>query len=160
MKKIAHLLFCVSMLLSLTSCGSFLEGLAIGMSSLSSSLSYSDMYTSCPATTPLVSAVSYDTGSYGSTSYASTTSYDNSSSYDSGSSSYDDSSSSSYSSKRQCLKMMASDNAHCNGSGVCSRCNGKGHYYDNTFGLNKLVDPCVTCGGSGKCPSCGGTGYR
>ncbi len=62
-------------------------------------------------------------------------------------------------SRKKCMKLSASDNAHCNGSGVCSRCNGDGKYYDTSFGLSKWVD-CKTCGGSGECPSCDGTGYR
>lgn len=70
------------------------------------------------------------------------------------------SSSSSSSSSRTCTKLSVSDIAHCNGTGICAKCNGKGKYYDNSFGLSNWVDPCVTCGGSGKCPSCHGTGKR
>lgn len=61
---------------------------------------------------------------------------------------------------RKCMKSHALDNAHCNGTGVCSTCNGKGRYYDTSFGNGHWVNPCVTCNGSGKCPSCKGTGYR
>lgn len=64
------------------------------------------------------------------------------------------------SSSNICLKMSATDNAHCNGTGVCSKCNGNRRYYDSTFGTRHLVDPCVTCNGSGKCPSCHGSGKR
>ena len=64
------------------------------------------------------------------------------------------------SSPRKCMKLHTSDNAHCNGTGVCSTCNGKGRYYDTSFGNGHWVNPCVTCNGNGKCPSCKGTGYR
>lgn len=64
------------------------------------------------------------------------------------------------SSSRICKKLSATDNAHCNGNGKCSRCNGEGKYYDNTLGIPKWVDPCVYCKGSGKCPSCNGTGRK
>lgn len=68
--------------------------------------------------------------------------------------------SSSSSSSRTCRKLSVSDEAHCNGTGVCPKCNGKKRYYDNSFGLDNWVDPCVVCNGSGKCPSCHGTGKR
>lgn len=83
--------------------------------------------------------------------------------YSGGSSSHGSSnygSSSSGSSSKVCQKLSATDNAHCNGSGVCSTCNGKKYYYDSTFGNRHLVDPCVTCNGTGRCPSCNGTGRR
>lgn len=66
--------------------------------------------------------------------------------------------SSSRASSRICRKSSASDNAHCNGNGVCSKCNGKGKYYDTSFGNSRWVDPCIVCNGSGKCPSCKGSG--
>lgn len=79
----------------------------------------------------------------------------------SSSSSYDSSSSMSSSSmEKRCKKLSVSDIAHCNGSGVCQKCNGKGKYYDTALGNNNWVDPCVICKGSGKCPSCNGKGYR
>lgn len=56
----------------------------------------------------------------------------------------------------RCKKLHASDTAHCNDSGICQKCNGAKHYWDNTFGSNNLVDPCVICNGTGRCPSCGG----
>ncbi len=59
---------------------------------------------------------------------------------------------------KTCLKISATDDAHCNGMKVCSKCNGKKAYWDNSFGIRHYVDPCVVCGGSGKCPGCGGTG--
>lgn len=59
---------------------------------------------------------------------------------------------------KSCLKLSATDYAHCNGSKVCSKCNGHKAYWDNSFGIRHFVDPCVVCGGSGKCPSCGGSG--
>lgn len=61
---------------------------------------------------------------------------------------------------KTCLKLSASDDAHCNGMKVCSKCNGNKAYWDNTFGTRHYVDPCVVCNGTGKCPSCGGTGIR
>ena len=67
---------------------------------------------------------------------------------------------SSTSSPRKCMKLHAMDNAHCNGTGVCSTCNGKGRYYDASFGNGHWVNPCIACNGSGKCSSCRGTGYR
>lgn len=64
------------------------------------------------------------------------------------------------SSKKKCIKISATDNAHCNGTGVCSKCNGKKKYYDTSLGIPKWVDPCVVCRGTGKCPGCQGKGYR
>ena len=61
---------------------------------------------------------------------------------------------------KTCLKVSATDDAHCNGMKVCSKCNGKKAYWDYSFGNKHYVDPCVVCGGSGKCPSCGGTGIK
>jgi len=43
----------------------------------------------------------------------------------------------------------------CNGSGVCSSCNGEGYKTD----MSKLVK-CTSCNGSGVCSSCNGTGKR
>lgn len=60
---------------------------------------------------------------------------------------------------KRCKKLMASDNTHCNGSGKCSRCNGKGRYFDSSYGYSGWIDPCQYCKGTGKCPSCNGTGY-
>jgi|GEM_PF-1476881 len=64
------------------------------------------------------------------------------------------------SSPRKCMKLNVSDFAHCNGSGICSKCNGKGRYYDNTFGTGHWISPCTICGGNGKCPSCKGSGLK
>lgn len=61
---------------------------------------------------------------------------------------------------KTCLKLSATDDTHCNGMKVCSKCNGKKAYWDNSFGYRHYVDPCMICGGSGKCPSCGGTGVK
>lgn len=63
-------------------------------------------------------------------------------------------------SRKRCTKINVSDIAHCNGSGICQKCNGKGRYYDTSQGRGRWVTPCVGCGGSGKCRSCRGTGYR
>lgn len=68
--------------------------------------------------------------------------------------------SSSGSSSRTCLRLSVSDYAHCNGTGVCVKCNGKKKYYDTSFGNSHWVDPCVVCSGTGKCPGCHGTGRR
>lgn len=64
--------------------------------------------------------------------------------------------SSSQTSGIKCKKTHSQDYAHCGGSGICSRCNGKGKYFDNSFGIARTVDPCTTCGGTGVCPSCHG----
>lgn len=56
-----------------------------------------------------------------------------------------------------CKKLSATDHAHCNGNGICSRCNGERVYLDNSFGLDKWVS-CTTCRGTGKCSGCNGTG--
>lgn len=68
--------------------------------------------------------------------------------------------SSSSSNSSICLKSSAADIAHCNGNGVCAKCNGKKKYYDTSYGVSHWVDPCVTCNGTGKCPSCHGTGRK
>lgn len=60
---------------------------------------------------------------------------------------------------RLCKKLSASDKAHCNGSGDCQVCNGKGRYYSSSYGYSGWKD-CSHCNKSGKCPSCGGTGRR
>ena len=60
------------------------------------------------------------------------------------------------SSPRKCMKLTATDNAHCNGSGICSKCDGNKKYFEN----GRWVVPCVVCGGSGVCPSCHGKGER
>ena len=69
-------------------------------------------------------------------------------------------SSSSSSSERRCVRSSASDYAHCGGSGICQKCNGKKKYYDTSYGNARWVDPCVVCKGTGKCPGCNGTGVR
>ena len=66
------------------------------------------------------------------------------------------SSAGSTSSSRKCMKLTVTDNAHCNGNGLCSKCNGNKKYFEN----GRWIDPCVICGGSGMCPSCHGTGER
>ena len=53
MKHIAHILTVSCILLSLTSCGAFLEGLAMGTGTLSNSMTYGNSYSSCLSTTPL-----------------------------------------------------------------------------------------------------------
>lgn len=58
-----------------------------------------------------------------------------------------------------CTKLYPSDNAHCNGSGICARCNGEGWYYGTMYGVNRIFE-CPVCGKTGKCPSCGGTGRK
>lgn len=60
------------------------------------------------------------------------------------------------SSSRKCIKLFATDNAHCNGNGICSKCNGNKKYFEN----GRWVAPCIICGGSGLCPSCHGVGER
>lgn len=60
------------------------------------------------------------------------------------------------SSSRKCIKLSATDNAHCNGNGICSKCNGNKKYYED----GRWVYPCVVCDGSGLCPSCHGAGER
>lgn len=86
-------------------------------------------------------------GAVGGSRYSSGSSY----SEDSGSDdSYSSSTSSSGSSKR-CRK--------CMGTGTCYRCNGKGEYFDNSYGIAKYYD-CSTCGKSGKCPLCHGSGTK
>lgn len=67
---------------------------------------------------------------------------------------------SSTSTSRRCMKLNVSDLAHCNGDGKCARCNGKGRYYDTSFGNGRWVDPCIHCKGNGKCPTCHGTGFQ
>ena len=127
-----------------TSCGSFGEGLLMGMSGLgyggygaSASSSYSGGVNALPDTRHAVS---------GNSSYSAPTS------------NYGSNSSSASRTSKTCSRTSASDIAHCGGSGVCSKCNGKGKYYDTSFGNARWVDPCVTCRGSGKCPTCRGTG--
>lgn len=139
MKKIYSLLLllfvCVMFFIS---CGSFGEGLLAGLTGYTGN-GYNNY------------------NSFGS-GYSAPTTYSGSGSSVSSTSSKGGTSPSS--SSRICKKLSATDNAHCNGNGKCSRCNGKGKYFDNSYGIPKTVDPCGTCGGSGKCPSCNGTGRR
>lgn len=64
------------------------------------------------------------------------------------------------SSREHCIMTSVHDYMHCNGSGRCQRCNGKGHYTDSMFGQNVVHNPCNYCNGTGKCRGCGGTGYK
>lgn len=64
------------------------------------------------------------------------------------------------SSSKRCKKISVTDMAHCEGSGICQRCNGDKRYWDDSFGVGHWVDPCTTCRGTGECPSCHGTGHR
>lgn len=86
-------------------------------------------------------------GSSGGTSYSS---HSSSSTYSSGGSSV----------REHCTRTGVHDYGHCNGSGRCQRCNGKGHYTDSMFGQNVVHNPCNYCNGTGKCRGCGGTGYK
>lgn len=63
------------------------------------------------------------------------------------------------SSTSYCTKLYPSDNAHCNGSGICALCNGKGWYRGSMYGDDNIYE-CFACGKTGKCPSCGGTGRK
>lgn len=63
------------------------------------------------------------------------------------------------SSTSYCTKLYPSDNAHCNGSGICAQCNGKGWYRGSMYGDDNIYE-CFACGKTGKCPSCGGTGRK
>lgn len=63
-------------------------------------------------------------------------------------------------SARRCRKLHASDIIHCEGSGKCAICNGKGRYFDTSFGRGSWIDPCTVCNGTGICKSCKGTGFR
>lgn len=89
-------------------------------------------------------------GSSGGTSYSS----------HSGSSSSSRSSSSGSSVREHCTMSHVHDYMHCNGTGRCQRCNGRGRYTDSMFGQTVTHDPCNYCHGTGKCPSCHGTGYK
>lgn len=71
--------------------------------------------------------------------------------YSSGSSSSSSSSSSGSSSSERFCRL-------CVGSGKCRTCNGKGRYYDTSFGVSKWID-CPNCS-DGRCTSCGGSGKR
>lgn len=55
--------------------------------------------------------------------------------------------------------------SECNGSGVCSLCDGTGRITINphpspqySIGDGSGTSRCYLCNGSGKCPDCGGTG--
>lgn len=55
----------------------------------------------------------------------------------------------------------------CNGSGVCSFCDGTGRITinphpspSNVIGDGSGTSRCYVCGGSGKCPNCGGSGRK
>lgn len=134
----------------LSSCGSFMSGLASGIAGYGGggyyvAPSYNAMptpatvwtapndfsnvtWTSAPAyTTPVVSGsgVSYSTGSSSTAT-----------------------SSSSSSSSRSC--------SVCYGLGKCRTCNGKGYYFDELNGNNKKCPNCT----NGSCTSCGGSGKK
>lgn len=141
MKKYIRICFVSCCALLLASCGSFGEALLTGLSSMGSYTEYSGI------------------GRYGNMGvYVPATAYSESSGNVSSTSSQSGNATSS--SSRVCRKSSATDLAHCNGNGKCSKCNGAGKYYDTSYGVPKWVDPCVICRGSGKCPSCNGTGRR
>lgn len=177
----------------LTSCGSFGEGVLMGLSSMGSYSGYSSGYSSVGYTSTsgnmdyllnpnyavqqVLSAedqeyhtfAKYNKKSDGS-NYTKNEwitmkgqAIQNSKSSSSQSSRYNSSgssSSSTSSSTKRCRKTSATDIAHCEGTGVCQKCNGKGRYYDTSFGSGRWVDPCGICNGTGKCSSCNGKGYR
>lgn len=192
MRNFINLLVLLNVVL-ITSCGSFGEGLLMGLGSMGSYSGYSSGYSGVGYTSTggnmnylldpnyamqqVLSAEEqeYQTFStYNKKSDGSNYSkYEwrtmkgqaiqnskSSSSLSSGYSSSGSSSSSTSSSTKRCRKTSATDIAHCEGTGVCQKCNGKGRYYDTSFGTGKWVDPCGICNGSGKCPSCNGKGYR
>ena len=102
----------------------------------------------------------YMQGLYGNSNDSNSSSASSSSTVDSSTSTASTNTSSASRSGKKCLKWYATDHVHCNGTGICSRCNGKKAYWDYSFGLETYVDPCGTCHGTGKCPSCNGTGER
>lgn len=192
MRNFINLLVLLNVVL-ITSCGSFGEGLLMGLGSMGSYSGYSSGYGGVGYTSTggnmnylldpnyamqqVLSAEEqeYQTFStYNKKSDGSNYSKNewrtmkgqaiqnskSSSSLSSGYSSSGSSSSSTSSSTKRCRKTSATDIAHCEGTGVCQKCNGKGRYYDTSFGTGKWVDPCGICNGSGKCPSCNGKGYR
>lgn len=192
MRNFINLLVLLNVVL-ITSCGSFGEGLLMGLGSMGSYSGYSSGYSGVGYTSTggnmnylldpnyamqqVLSAEEqeYQTFStYNKKSDGSNYSKNewrtmkgqaiqnskSSSSLSSGYSSSGSSSSSTSSSTKRCRKTSATDIAHCEGTGVCQKCNGKGRYYDTSFGTGKWVDPCGICRGSGKCPSCNGKGYR
>lgn len=134
MKSKYIMIYFISCCALLTSCGSFGEGLLTGLSSMANYPGYGGF------------------GGYSTTAY--------SGSSGSGSSTSSQIENTTSSSSRICRKLSASDLAHCNGNGKCSKCNGAGKYYDTSYGVSKWVNPCGICNGSGKCPSCNGTGNR
>lgn len=132
----------LSLGMAFTSCGSFGEGLLAGLADARSYSGYGGGYggvgfTSMPSTTG---------GNMKSSSNPSTSTVNRSST--------------STSTNTRCKKLGASDMAHCEGTGVCQRCNGKKRYYTTELGIARWVDPCTTCGGTGKCPGCNGTGHK
>ena len=160
--KVTISLCAVFSVLMLASCGSFGEGMLAGLAGVSygmpqsgGSMGYNTVATS--GSMDYLLDPNYAIAQQSQYNSIATQSVNNTSS-SRALSSYDYSSSTG-SSRKKCMKISASDNAHCNGTGVCSRCNGKGRYYDTSFG-NASWRHCSSCGGTGKCPSCNGSGYK
>lgn len=130
--------------LSLTSCGSFGEGMLTALAGYNS-YGYANPY-SYMTGTPAVSSAYYPstaTSSYTSTS-SSTTSTSRSSS-----------SSSSSSTRKQDCPSLKMNNAkwYCSNTGKCGMCGGDG-LMDGSFGLGANSLKCTLCNGSGRCKYC------
>lgn len=152
MRRISSYLLVVLTVMSLSSCGDFMSGMAAGLAGMGQGGGYygvpavntSAGFNTFPTTTPMVAPsntfttpITYNTAPT-TTSYSSGTS----SSYSSGSAS------STSSSGRSC--------GVCYGSGKCRTCNGNGTYWDSLNGNRKK---CPNCS-NGLCTSCGGTGKK
>lgn len=143
MKKFIYLSFIA---ISLTSCDTFWEAMALGLSNYNSTGGYNTYYTPYSTSSNYTGLLPYTP-----TQSSYTTSYSSSSS--SSSNSYSSSSSSSSSSSKKVYKTCR----RCNGDGKCNPCNGSGKNVERIGYKNPTT--CSTCHGSGKCSSCGGSGH-
>ena len=55
----------------------------------------------------------------------------------------------------KCIRLGIYDYAHCGGTGICSRCDGKKKYFSNAYGISRWYE-CLVCHKTGVCPSCHG----
>lgn len=156
MKKFSIYTVLMIFVFAISSCGSFGEGMLMGLSGIGMGSTYGSVYgSSMTSTYPTTSAYSsWNSGNYATTSYSST-----GSSYSSGgtttTSTTRSSTSSSSSAGRKC--------AYCNGTGKVKK-----YYSTPTFGLPETKKHCSECGedyypSNGHshvhCSNCRGTGY-
>ncbi|MDD5870881.1 MAG: hypothetical protein PUC77_05260 [Bacteroidales bacterium] len=157
MKKFSIYTVLMVFVFAISSCGSFGEGMLMGLAGCGTGSAYGSMYgNSMMATSPVTSNYStWNSGNYASTSYASAGSSYSSSGTTTSSTKRSGTSTGSTSAGRKC--------AYCNGTGKVTK-----YYSTPTYGLPETKKHCSECGkdyypSNGHshvhCSHCHGTGY-